>query len=64
MKLEVRTTRELTISQEEFSKVCKYVLENSVSVSNSFLGIHSNPSAEAFARALEFYLFTGEGDNK
>lgn len=60
MKLSIRTTRELTISAEEFQKICEYVKERSGTITNSFTGMYTEPSTDKFIRELTNYLFTGE----
>lgn len=62
MNLDVKVTRTITITQEEFEAECRYVAENGRTVHNSFLGTYSEMSVEAFIRAVSFHLFN-QGDS-
>lgn len=61
MELQRTTTVTLTISQDEFEKVSKYVLEQNYIVLNSFLHTIEEPSVHEYIRALTQYLFGEKG---
>jgi hypothetical protein len=62
MKLQTKHVRELIISEDEFLKACEYVMQQQSTITNSFIGSYEQPSARRFAQALQYYLFTGDGE--